>query len=100
MIDFPTELAILAKRGFDHHGAACVFPEFIGIGSRYAVSFCPNGIDNEGFKRLAVYIRVPFPFHAPPPLYYPGISFLPAIQDPFLSWLRAHLGPPLMVYHA
>ena len=42
MINFPTELAILAKGRFNHQGAAIILPEFIWIRSNYGVSFSPN----------------------------------------------------------
>ncbi|KPK95158.1 MAG: hypothetical protein AMJ94_00435 [Deltaproteobacteria bacterium SM23_61] len=64
MINFPTELAILAKGRFNHHGTASIFPEFFGIRSSYGVSFSPNSFNNGGSKLLAKFIRIPFPFHA------------------------------------
>jgi len=63
MINVPTELAILAKGRFNHQGAASIFPEFVWIRSNYGVSFSPNGLNNGGFKLLAKFIRIPFPYH-------------------------------------
>ncbi len=52
MINFPTELATLGKRRFNHHGTANILPEFVWIRSACGVSFCPNGLDNGKFKWL------------------------------------------------
>jgi hypothetical protein len=76
MINFPTELAILAKGRFDDHGAASILPEFVWIRSSYGVSFSPNGLNNGDSKLLAKFIRIPFPFHVQLPPFL-GPRFLP-----------------------
>jgi len=88
MINFPTELAILAKGRFNHQGAAIILPEFIWIRSNYGVSFSPNSLNNGGSKSLAKFIRIPFPFHAQLPLFS-GPRFLPfwLLCPFFISWL-------------
>jgi hypothetical protein len=84
MINFPTELAILAKGRFDHQSAAIILSEFVWIRSNDGVSFFPNGINNGGFKWLAKFIRIPFPFHVQIPLFFwSNISSLLAIMARF-----------------
>jgi hypothetical protein len=87
MIYFPTELAILAKGRFNHQGAAIILSEFVWIRSSDGVSFFPNGINNGGFKWLAKFIRIPFPFHVQLPLFS-GPTFIPfwLLWPVSLSW--------------